>query len=209
MPRSFLVLRLAVVVLLIAGPVVLALRHRAETRNFRTVRPGVLYRSGQMSLAGLKRVVHDYGIKTVVTLRAPNAPGAPPPDLKEEEYCHAQEINHVRIPQLEWWAVDGPAPVEEGVQMFREVMDDPANYPVLIHCFAGVHRTGAYCAVYRMEYEKWGNAAAIAELKAQGYDNLEEELDILGYLEQYRPRWQAREPVLRSLPAGDGVRSSR
>ena len=31
-------------------------------RNFRTVKPEVLYRSGQMTLAGLERVIHDYGI---------------------------------------------------------------------------------------------------------------------------------------------------
>ena len=42
------------------------------------------------------------------------------------------------------------------------VMADPGNYPVLVHCFAGIHRTGAYCAVYRMEFERWDNADAMA-----------------------------------------------
>ena len=69
-------------------------------------------------------------------------------------------------------------------------MADPANYPVLIHCFAGVHRTGAYCAIYRMEHDHWSNEKAIAELKSCGYVNLDEEWDILGYLEQYRPSWR-------------------
>ena len=65
-------------------------------------------------------------------------------------------------------------------------MDNPDNYPVLIHCFAGIHRTGAFCAIYRMEYEGWTNAEAIEELRACGYSNLDDEWDILGYLEQYR-----------------------
>ena len=61
-------------------------------------------------------------------------------------------------------------------------MSDPANYPVLVHCFAGIHRTGAYCAIYRMEFDHWTNDRAIDELKAHGYYNLPEEKDILGYL---------------------------
>jgi tyrosine-protein phosphatase SIW14 len=69
-------------------------------------------------------------------------------------------------------------------------MDNPDNYPVLVHCFGGIHRTGAYCAIYRMEYEHWSNAQAIAELRAGGYKDLDDEWDLLGYLEQYRPRGQ-------------------
>ena len=48
-----------------------------------------------------------------------------------------------------------------------------------------------------MEFEHWSNAEAIAEMKACGYTNLDEELDILGYMEQYRPTWMpaVEEPV--------------
>jgi protein tyrosine/serine phosphatase len=40
-------------------------------------------------------------------------------------------------------------------------MDDPANHPVLVHCFAGVHRTGAHIAIYRMVHDRWPNAKAL------------------------------------------------
>jgi hypothetical protein len=33
---------------------------------------------------------------------------------------------------------------------FLAVMDEPANGPVLVHCFAGRDRTGSMCAVYRL-----------------------------------------------------------
>ncbi|HMC66841.1 MAG TPA: hypothetical protein VKI65_18035, partial [Gemmataceae bacterium] len=52
------------------------------------------------------------------------------------------------------------------------------------------HRTGAFCAVYRMEYQHWTNADAIQEVKDFGYSNLDDEWDILTYLEEYRPRWR-------------------
>src|SRR5439155_1607322 len=83
----------------------------------------------------------------------------------------------------------------------RAILDDPDNYPILIHCFAGIHRTGAYVAIYHMERDRWSNEDAIADLKAGGYDNLDNELDVLGYLQQYRPTWQQSEEPPAAAPA--------
>ena len=178
-----------IVLLLIAGPVVVAVRQQQQMRNFRVVREGVLYRSAQMSLDGLRRAVHDYGIKTVINLRD----GVTAADQAEEQFCNREEITFVRLPPSSWGESCGTVPVEESVRKFRDVLSDPRNYPVLVHCFAGVHRTGAYCAIYRMEFEHWTNERALAEMKACGYTNLDDEWDILGYLEQYRPSWRAPE----------------
>ena len=46
-----------------------------------------------------------------------------------------------------------------------------------------------------MEYEHWSNEQAIAELRACGYRDLDDEWDLLGYLEQYRPRWRQNKSV--------------
>jgi tyrosine-protein phosphatase SIW14 len=183
----------AVVMLCIGAPVAWALHMQAQTRNFHIVKEGVLYRSGQTTLFGLKNLLHDYGIRTVVTLRDALVPGEPAPDRAEEAYCTGEEINYVRIPPRHWEAIEGPPPVDPGVRKFREVMTDPRNYPVLVHCLAGIHRTGAYCAIYRMEFEHWTNERAIDEVKAFGYTNLDSEGDILGYLENYQPAWQNKE----------------
>lgn len=158
-------------------------------RNFRVVEPGVLYRSGQMSLSGFEKAVTTYGIRTVVTLRDADIEGERPPDADEEALCRKLDIRHVRIRPRAWWSEDGPAPVEVGVKRFLAVMDDPANFPVLVHCFAGIHRTGSYVAVYRMEYDHWSNERALKELRAGGYEHLDEEWDVRGFLESYRPRW--------------------
>ena len=178
-------LGVATVLALIAGPVVYAFHEDKQMPNFRVVRDGVLYRSAQMTLPGLKRAVHDYGIRTVICLRD----GLTAADQAEEKFCAAADVRFVRIPPSGWGDVGGVVPVEEGVRKFRAILADPKNYPVLVHCFAGVHRTGAYAAIYRMEFERWSNARAIAEMKACGYNNLDDEWDILGYLEQYRPSW--------------------
>jgi tyrosine-protein phosphatase SIW14 len=177
-------------VLVLGGPLGYAYYRQTQVRNFHAVRQGVLYRSGQMTLNGLKTVIHDYGIKTVITLRDASYPDGAPPDFNEETYCDAEEITYARISPRVWWAPDGSIPAEEGVRRFREIMDHPENYPVLIHCFGGIHRTGAFCAIYRMEYEHWTNEQAIAEMRACGYRDLDDEWDLLGYLEQNRPRWR-------------------
>lgn len=177
-------LRLTFVCLLIIAPVVLAFRDLATTKNFRVVRDGVLYRAGQMTPGGLERIVHDHGIRTVISLRDASDAN----DRALEDYCNKMDIRHVRIEPKSWLLTDGVAPVDEGVNQFLEIMKDRRNHPVLVHCFAGVHRSGAYCAIYRMQFEGWSNDDAMAELKACGYENLDRELDIRGYLEAFRPR---------------------
>jgi hypothetical protein len=174
-----------IVLALIVSPVVFTTRQQAKTRNLRVVRPGVLYRSGQMTKDGLLQTINDYHIKTVISLRD----GLSERDKAEEEFCKSEDVNFERILPSRWGDEGGCVPVEAGVRRFREIMSDPRNYPVLVHCFAGIHRAGSYCAIYRMEFEHWSNSQAIAEMKACGYNNLDDELDILGFMEQYRPSW--------------------
>ncbi|MCI0684411.1 MAG: tyrosine-protein phosphatase [Gemmataceae bacterium] len=202
MPRVRVFLILYVLAILIGGPLIYYRVTEKMARNFHVVERGVLYRSGQLPLAGFRRIVHDHGIRTVICLRD----GDHDVDRDEEVFCRRWGITHVRIPPRSWSPkkgspkngspkkeapVKGPVPVEEGLTAFRRVMDDPANHPVLIHCFAGLHRTGAYCAVHRMEYQGWSNHDAIAEMRAIGYDTLDNDRDLLRFLTIYRARPQS------------------
>jgi tyrosine-protein phosphatase SIW14 len=176
-----------VAILLVAGPVAYYQFRRAETRNFRVVEAGVLYRSGQMNLSGLKKVIHDHRIKTVITLRAADGPGASHPDSHEEEFCRSKEIHYYRIPPGGWLPQNGINPADGRVKKFLEIMNDPRHHPVLVHCFAGQHRTGAYCAIFRMECQGWSSADAIEEMVRNGYDLLDEHTDVRSYLTQFQP----------------------
>lgn len=167
----------------VAAPVALAVREQRQVKNFHVVAPGVLYRSAQLGPDGLKRVVHDRRIRTVVNLRD----GTASHDRAEEGFCAREEIRFVRLLPRGWDGKPGDAPVDDNLRAFLEVMRDPANHPVLVHCYAGIHRTGAYCAVYRMEFQGWHPSRAVAELKALGYDNFDNEADVKGWLEGYTP----------------------
>jgi protein tyrosine/serine phosphatase len=185
----------ALVLLVVAPPVAYRSYRSVELRNFRAVADGRLYRSGQLTPAGFERVVREYGIRTVISLRDTKDDDRPPPDAYEAEYCRAHGVAHHRLSPASWAAADGTVPAARNVAEFLRILADPATErPVLVHCFAGIHRTGAYCAVYRMEYDGWPAADAIAEMRGMGTVRTTFEDDVLGYLEGYTPRAVCRPP---------------
>src|SRR5207244_848541 len=109
----------------IVGPVLYASSQRKHARNFQVVEDRVLYRSGQITVAGLERMVHDHGIRTVVCLRE----GESALEVEEEEWCLREEVTYVRIRPRNWWDYtnNAPGPVQDGIDRFLEVMDDPNN----------------------------------------------------------------------------------
>ena len=174
-------------------PIGYLLAREKHLRNVRVVEEGVLYRSGQPSPAGLGRLIHDYDIRTVVCFRdVEDGKAVVPPDQWEEGFCANLGINYVRMPLRVWSYDKGVVPADENVRKFLDIMADPKNQPVLVHCFRGVHRTGTYCAIFRMERQGWSNEDAIEELKELGYDKLDKEDDVRTYLERYVP--QGRKP---------------
>ena len=184
-------LGLSVVGLVAATPLVYSSHRATHYRSFRVVEDGVLYRSGQLSPAALERVAYERGIRTVITLRATRVRGAANPDAWEEEFCAARGLKHVRLVPRVWGADEkGEVPAEQNVEKFLDVMDDPRNHPVLIHCFAGVHRTGTMCAIFRMEYHRWPAERAINEMEQYGFDPADMIENIEGYLRSYTPRWK-------------------
>jgi tyrosine-protein phosphatase SIW14 len=175
---------------LVIPPIAYKRWHDKEYRNFHVVEEGVLYRSGQLPLPRLQQMVYTQGIRTIVCLRT----GNDPIDQQEEAWAKAVKIKFVRIPPPIWWPNEtGKVPAEAALQTFRDVMDDPANYPVLVHCFAGIHRTGAFCAVFRMDYQGWTNEEAMAEMRALGYSILDDHEDVQGFMVRYQPP-QSRTP---------------
>jgi len=154
------------------------LRYRAvydHSRRLREVKTGVLYRSGCLTAGGFADAVKRWGIKTIVNLQDEH----PDPAVRlsyldtrttsEIDLCRRLGVRYVFIaPDLiPWYKSGGERP--KAIEQFLALMDDPANYPVLIHCKAGLHRTGVMVAVYRMEYQGWSPQAALQEAKANGF----------------------------------------
>jgi tyrosine-protein phosphatase SIW14 len=191
MSRFTVGLSLVLIVLIVGIPLLYKTQKDQTFRNFRVVEDGQLYRSGQMSAAGFETVCRERGIRTVIKLRdSSDKPSDIATDAAEEEYCLANGIEFIRLLPKEWEPnAAGFVPMEENLRWFEQTMDDPTKTPrpVLIHCFAGIHRTGSMVAVYRMKYQGWTNAQAVAELKACGKATSTYYGNLVPFISQYKP----------------------
>jgi protein-tyrosine phosphatase len=69
----------------------------------------------------------------------------------------------------------------------------------LIHCRAGLHRTGVISAVYRMEYDGWTPQEALRELKDHGFGEFAStaaNVYVQQYVLTYQPRRAAAPPTV-------------
>jgi protein tyrosine/serine phosphatase len=140
------------------------LTHQTQTNrlvwdHFGTVKPGFLYRSGQLEADQLEEAVRKYRLKTVVSFQVDG------PDVRRERaIARKLGIDFVNLP------MPGDGSGLEG--QFREVLkivDDPARRPALIHCARGTCRTGAAVALYRFERDGWTVEDVAAEMERQAY----------------------------------------
>jgi hypothetical protein len=186
------------VVLLVAGPPVALFRAQyAHAKRFREVSPGRFYRSGQMTAPGFREMVARYGIRTVINLQHedenPQLLGhwLGKPVIGEKELCRELGVAyHLLTPDVlpKPNSLDKRPPV---VDEYLAILDDENAYPVLLHCKAGLHRTGRLTAIYRMEYEGWSLGEAMRELRANGYGFvMSSEADdfVIQYIQNFKPR---------------------
>jgi protein tyrosine/serine phosphatase len=134
-------------------------QNRLVWDHWDVVKPGILYRSGQLNEAQLTEAVRRYGIRTVVSFQLPGK------EMEAERaLARRLRIGFVNFP------MPGDGFGEEA--QFRkvlEVVDDPDRRPVLVHCARGTCRTGSAIALYRFERDGWTIQDVAAELRRQSY----------------------------------------
>ena len=115
------------------------------------------------------------GIKTVIDLQADG-------DSNEQRIVEANGMKFYRFPMT-----THVPPTSQQITKFLEIVNDPAQQPVYVHCKGGKHRTGVMTAVYRMEQDSWNAERAFSEMKRYkfGADFLHSEFKQFVY--GYRP----------------------
>ena len=210
--RTRWLLATALAIAVVGAPALYYRMIYSTEKRFREVTPGKFYRCGQMSADAFRKNLREHKIRTVINLQDEypdpllSAGYWDTPHIPESQVC-AEE--GAKFMFLTWAGERGllarnaasPTNRPQVIDDFLKVCDDPNNYPILIHCMAGLHRTGALTAVYRMEYEGWPVADAARELRANGYGDRKATTAndyILEYLYLYQPRNRGQEAGVRS-----------
>ena len=121
--------------------------------NFETITEGKVYKSGVIPPDELESYVKKYKIKSIVDLRFPGT-GDDVNNPENTSELIAEKNAVAKINGLNYFNNGSDqVPTKDNLKVFYKIMDNPANYPVLIHCYHGVGRAELYSAVYRIEYE--------------------------------------------------------
>jgi len=123
--------------------------------NFETITDGKVYKSGVIPPDEIEDYVAKYHIKSIVDLRFPGTgDDVNNPEIPSELTAEKNAV--AKIKGVTYFNNGSDqVPAQKNLEVFYKIMDNPANYPVLIHCYHGVGRAELYSALYRIEYEGW------------------------------------------------------
>jgi tyrosine-protein phosphatase SIW14 len=85
-------------------------------------------------------------------------------EAKEPTWVREAGLRYFNIPL----SSRQPASPEQ-TDYFLKLVNDPANWPVFVHCAGGRHRTGEMTAIYRITHDSWTADQAWAEMKKYDY----------------------------------------
>lgn len=115
------------------------------------------------------------GVKTVIDLQK-DGPS------NEASFVAAAGMKFFRIGMT-----TSTAPTDAQVAQFLEIVNNPANQPVYVHCAGGRHRTGTMTAIYRMTFEGWNAAQAYNEMKQYRFEGFPDHPVLRNYVYAYQP----------------------
>lgn len=147
------------------------------------------YRGAQPDEAGYDDLA-ALGIRTVIDLTR---------DGRSDEPALV-EHSGMRFYWIPLTTTDRPA--EEAIARFLQIVNDPANQPVYVHCEGGRHRTGAMTAVYRMTENGWTADRAYAEMRQFNFAGFPHHPVLKHFVYDYYAQLsRSREVAPQSVPA--------
>ena len=120
-----------------------------------------LYRGAQPATDGYA-TLKMMGVKTVVNLRTSSS---------ERQKVEEAGMKSVEVPLSVLSDVN-----PKTVNAIIDIMKNPDNQPVYIHCRQGQDRTGIIVAAYRMKVEGWSFKDAETEMQSFGFNDIWVEL---------------------------------
>ncbi|MGD8450416.1 MAG: tyrosine-protein phosphatase [Phycisphaerae bacterium] len=152
----------AVLAAAIVGSLAFTLVWPDHPKRFAPVVDGRLYRCGSVTPPQLAWARDEYGIRRVLCLLNPAAVET------QEERAAAERLG------LAWSNVPLPgngASTPEDRRQILAWLREADDGPGLVHCAAGVNRTGLAVGLYRLHVEGWPLERVLAELRANGFED--------------------------------------
>lgn len=139
-PMSKSARRIIWIVIVIAVAAVVwrkVIRDQVIPENFGVVEEGAIYRSAQLTERMLDAVCEEREIRTILNLTGESVD-------YERDVAAAHGANLIEVTMQG----DGTGEPSEMARAL-DVLSDPANHPILVHCAAGAQRTGSIVLLYR------------------------------------------------------------
>jgi len=164
MVRILILVLLTLPTLLVAEPIV----SKKDIPRFQKIADG-FYRGGQPEKNGFA-LLKQTGIKTVINLRQEN---------DEEQIVRGLGMNYIHLPMS---ISVGSKISDAAIAKYFEVLNNPDNFPVFVHCRRGADRTGAMVGFYRIAAQGWTGSRAYTEARNVGmrwwYRGLKKQLEV-------------------------------
>ncbi len=181
--RALLLPAVGAAIAAVAASAALVLRMTDERSPLLPVKPGVLYRSGDLEPEDMEAAVRRYNIKTIVNLR---------PDVRfaargmsEQTWAEGRGLRYLYLPF-------NKETEKQDILRFLEAAASPDHQPVLVHCHHGRLRTGLFVAAYRVALEGWSAPDAVAEMVRLGGKEDSRSTRILRELSLRRPALETK-----------------
>lgn len=151
-------------------------------KRWDTVKKGRIYRSGRLKKSLIRRTLERQKIDVIIDLTKDNP-------QNRDQAAEKKAADHLKIKLLRFpLCGNGTGDVHQYADAIAAVIcSEKQGCRILIHCAAGVQRTGGVIAFYRLLIEKKPLATVVTELRQNGF-NPKRNRELLPYITENIPR---------------------
>jgi protein tyrosine phosphatase (PTP) superfamily phosphohydrolase (DUF442 family) len=165
---------------------------RKRFQHFDIHDSGMVYRSAWLAPDAISELIEEHQFRSVVNLCKPGEMGEP---------RWEGERQAVRNAGATLFEVSLPAKLDMdhlGIEEHLEILSDPENYPMLVHCQHGVTRTAKFLSMYDVLYRGMSAEESLSAQPLYGRDD--HNVHVRAFVKMFAEKHEKLAP---QLSAGD------
>ncbi|MFQ5731157.1 MAG: hypothetical protein ACE5KM_04280 [Planctomycetaceae bacterium] len=164
-----------------------AYRQHKRFKNLDVHEPGMVYRSGWLEPGAMQETIEKHQIRTVVNLCSPG-------EMGDDRWVREREAVKNAGARL----VEAPMPLtlnadDKHLRKHLEVLSNPDNYPLLVHCQHGVTRTSKFLAMYDIAFRGISGDDSLAAQPLFGRD--EQNVHVRAFVKEFEKQHRKLYPT--------------